>query len=187
MARQSADDRIYRRIRSDLTAAREKLFELRRTYFEANGFVIIDDFQGHPLLPELTAAARRITAQVNATTPDLDPTTAYVHRTSPFRGESRDRGWTGYHHVFTKEEAWAVRGALHPAWKSPCFAQFLGSEEVLAFVDGWSNGQLQRDALGMCDATLFVNPSEGDFSEGWHRDARWHGGEGFLQQETERA
>ena len=151
-----------------------RLFELRRQSFEEQGFVIIDDFEGHALLPALTAAARRMTAAVNAkSSAAADPTAGYVHRTSAHRGESRGEGWTGASHIFTDEEPWAIRGTLHPLWDVPCFAAFLGSEAVLNFVSGWSGGKLARSELGLCDATLFVNPHEADFSEGWHRDARW--------------
>ena len=165
----------------------QRLFELRRQRFARDGFLIVDDFQSHPLLPQLASAARCITAQVNASdAAAVDPTTAYMHRTSPHRGESRSPQWTGAEHVFTRAEAWAIRGALHPVWQTPCFAEFLGSPAVLAFVRRWSGGALDAGQLGLPDATLFVNPQEGDFSEGWHRDVRWHGGPSYLQQETQR-
>ena len=120
----------------------ERLFELRRRSFDEQGFVIVDDFQEHPLLPALTAAARRITAAAVESAAAVDPATAYVHRASPFRGESRGVGWTGATHVFQAEQAWAIRGALHPAWAAPSFAEFLGQRRG----DGVRVGLVERPA-----------------------------------------
>ena len=93
-------------------------------------------------------------------------------------GESRGEQWTGAQHTFRGEEAWAIRGALHPDWQEfvadqPVFAEFLSSPETVEFIGRWAG--LSPELLTMSDATLFVNPREADFSEGWHRDTRWHG------------
>ena len=80
--------------------------------------MIIDDFEEHPLLERLTAASRTMTALCNAKVPiSLDSSKGYVHRTSAMRGESRGAQWTGKEHTFKAEEAWAIRGCLHPAWR----------------------------------------------------------------------
>lgn len=140
-----------------------------------SGFVIIDDFVDHPLLPQMEAAARSITALCNAKVDlSLDTSRSYVHRASEQRGESRGTQWTGTPHVFRGEEAWAIRGLLHPDWKEfvelqPVFAEFLSSPEVLSFLRHWSD--LTPEQLTMTDATLFVNPREAHFSEGWYTDA----------------
>ena len=66
--------------------------QLRLRCLEEHGFVIIDDFESHPLLPRLQAASRSITALSNAKIPlSLDATRSYVHRASEKRGESRDK------------------------------------------------------------------------------------------------
>ena len=174
--------------------APEVLCALRRASFEEQGFVIVDDFEGHPLLPRMLAAAREITALANNSSCSAawDPAVSYVHRTSALRGESRlgRPQWTGGSNVFSRAEAWAVRGLLHPAWRAegvddqPVFAEFLASEAVLGFVHQWCG--MGTDDLGLMDATVFCSPPEADFSEGWHRDVRWHGGKNYLQQETDR-
>ena len=143
------------------------------------------------MLPRLASAGRLAVALASSNqprgvgNPAFDPTQSYVHRTSALRGESRAPQWTGGASVFAAEEAWAIRGLLHPAWRDqPLFTAFLGCPEVELFVRSWSS--LPRDNLGLGDAALFVNPREADFSEGWHRDVRWHKGKDYLQQETER-
>ena len=66
----------------------------------------------------MEAAARSITALCNAKVDlSLDTSRSYVHRASEQRGESRGTQWTGTPHVFRGEEAWAIRGLLHPDWK----------------------------------------------------------------------
>jgi hypothetical protein len=164
------------------------LLERRLRCLAEYGFVIIDDFESHPLLPRLEQASRSIHALCNAKIPlSLDTSRTYVHRVSEQRGESRGEQWTGTQHTFRGEEAWAIRGLLHPDWREfvpdqPVFAEFLSSPETLEFVNRWT-GLTPQSPLAMSDATLFVNPREADFSEGWHRDTRWHGGSDSNQQD----
>ena len=166
----------------------EELLKRRLRCLADHGFVIIDDFETHPLLPRLEQASRSIHALCDAKVPlSLDTSRTYVHRVSEKRGESRGEQWTGTQHTFRGEEAWAIRGVLHPDWREyvsdqPVFAEFLTSPETLDFVERWS-GLTPQSPLAMSDATLFVNPREADFSEGWHRDTRWHGGSDSNQQD----
>ena len=94
----------------------------------------------------------------------------------PTRRSSRGSEAAG--RPFSHEEAWAIRGALHPAWRAVVpdqgvFCEFLSSPESFEFLERWSPGLTARpEELGLPDCTLFVNPRESDFSEGWHRDTR---------------
>ena len=117
--------------------APEELLRRRLASFEEHGFVIIDDFERHPLLPRMAAAARSVHALANAKVPlSLDSSRTYVHRASQQRGESKDEQWTGTPHVFQGEEAWAIRGILHPDWREylgdeqQLWSDFLGSDQV---------------------------------------------------------
>ena len=95
-------------------------------------YVIVDDFVGSPQLPALLEASRRIVAAANARDGRLDLSKGYVHRASARRKESIDRPqWSGGAHTFEQEEAWAIRGLIHPAWHEPVFAEFCASAEVL--------------------------------------------------------
>ena len=126
-------------------------------------------------MERLTAASRTMTALCNAKVPiSLDSSKGYVHRTSAMRGESRGAQWTGKEHTFKAEEAWAIRGCLHPAWREyiedqSVFAEWFCHPETLDFLRRWSGVSPEKDPMTMCDATLFVNPREAHFSEGWHR------------------
>ena len=138
-----------------------RVLSRRLACFEEHGFVIIDDFENHPLLPRMAAAGRSVHALSNAKVPlSLDTRRTYVHRASEMRGESKDAQWTGTPHVttphpkkldsrdavvrdsarlqvFKGEEAWAIRGILHPDWREylgdeqEVWSEFLGSEQVL--------------------------------------------------------
>ena len=53
----------------------------------------------------------------------------------------------------------------------------------MAFVKRWTGCEPEQLTHG--DPTLFCAPTEGDFSEGWHRDARWWGGADENQQDEQ--
>jgi hypothetical protein len=81
---------------------------------------------------------------------------------------------------------------LHPAWRAVLpdqrvFSEFLCHAASWAFLRSWAPG-LRKQDLALPDVTLFVNPREGDFSEGWHRDTRWRalaeGSTASLQQDS---
>jgi len=160
-------------------------------------FVIVDDFVGSPQLPALLEASRRIVAAANARDGRLDLSKGYVHRASARRKESIDRPqWSGGAHTFEQEEAWAIRGLIHPAWHEPVFAEFCASAEVLCaprpppcprHPSSLSSCSRRGDGvygnvrsafvkrwtgcepgqLTHGDPSLFCAPTEADFSEGW--------------------
>jgi hypothetical protein len=152
---------------------------------ERVGWTVVDDFVGSQFLPELLAASRRVIAAANNTSfKSAGSCPTYVHRASSCRKESADRPqWSGKSHTFVEEEAWAIRGLIHPAWHEPIFAEFCASDEVLAFVRRWTG--CEKEELTHGDPTLFCAPTEGDFSEGYHRDARWWGGADETQQDEQ--
>ena len=53
----------------------------------------------------------------------------------------------GYIHRAAEDEPWALRGLEHPAFGEPVFAAFQGSEEFLAFCDGWCTGGLKPEDI----------------------------------------
>ena len=167
----------------------EELLELRLRSLDERGFVVIDDLEEHPLLGRLEAAARAMREVADAKVPiSLDSSLGYVHRTSALRGESKSPSWTGGRHMFKREEAWALRGGLHPAWEAvlpdqAVFGEFLCSYFSLEWLRRWTKGELTPGRIALPDVTFFVNPREADFSEGWHRDTTWHGGNTKNQQD----
>lgn len=113
--------------------------------------------------------AMRIARECNAPYPQPVHTAGYIHR-----GVEDDS--TG-----------AIRGLYHPAFRAPCFAEFMSSPEVLDFVRAWSG--LEKEDLGFSSAPLiFCSGNSGSAlvklqekwtpgGGGWHRDGRWWGGE----------
>jgi hypothetical protein len=137
----------------------------RLEYLRKHGFLIIDDFVGSPWIPQLRAAGRRVT---KACSPDhvydiLDTSKGYVHRAKA-------------------DEAWAIRGLIHPAFGEPVFNEFHGSDEMLAFVDSWCGG-VNKNRLSLSGMLLWCNPRKDDHAIGWHRDVTWWGtGEAYFSQ-----
>ena len=86
----------------------------RLAHLEEHGFVIITDFVGHPFIPILREAGRRVT---EACAPD--------------QGYSKIDCSKGYVHRATGDEPWAIRGLIHPAFGEPSFAEFHGSPDFL--------------------------------------------------------
>jgi hypothetical protein len=170
-----------------------ELLEMRLRKLDEEGFVVIDDLEEHPLLGRLEAAARAMREIADAKAPiSMDSALGYIHRTSALRNESTPPSWTGAAHCFQREEAWAMRGCLHPAWArvladQAVFGEFLCCPFTLDFVRRWTKGELVPGSIALPDVTFFVNPREADFSEGWHRDTTWHGGKNRVQQERGRA
>ena len=137
----------------------------RLAHLKEHGFVIITDFVDSPWIPILREAGRRIT---DACAPEngyrkADLSKGYVHRTDT-------------------DDPWAIRGLIHPAFKEPDFASFLGSDELLDFVGTWCGG-LEREDLVMGNILLWCNPLKKENSLGWHRDTRWWGGKNYVSQE----
>ena len=138
----------------------------RLAHLKEHGFVIINDFVDNPWIPILREAGRRVT---EACAPELgysklDLPKGYVHRTG-------------------NDEAWAIRGIIHPAFKEPCFAEFLGSDDFFGFCDRWCEG-LNREDVVLGNALLWCNPREKENSLSWHRDKTWWGtGKSYKAQE----
>ncbi len=128
----------------------------RLAHLEEHGFVIITDFVGSPWIPILREAGRRITEAC-----------------APEYGYSKLDCSKGYVHRAKAHEAWAIRGLIHPAFKEPCFAQFLGSPDFLNFVHSWCD--LKPHELEMTGMLLWCNPRKNEHKLGWHRDATWWG------------
>lgn len=138
----------------------------RLSHLKEHGFVIINDFVDNPWIPILREAGRRLT---EACAPEneyskLDLTKGYVHRTGD-------------------DEPWAIRGLIHPAFKEPCYADFLGSDDFVAFCDAWCGG-LKREDMVMNNILLWCNPRKKENSLSWHRDLTWWGtGRKYRAQE----
>jgi hypothetical protein len=129
----------------------------RLAHLEEHGFVIITDFVGHPFIPILREAGRRIT---EACAPEygyrkVDCSKGYVHRAK-------------------EEEPWAIRGLIHPAFGEPSFAEFHGSPDFLRFVHSWCHG-LGPEEMVLSGMLLWCNPRRNEHSLSWHRDVTWWG------------
>ena len=86
---------------------------------ERDGWTVVDDFVGSEYLPALLAASRRVPAAANAA---ISASPVYLHRASPLRKESADQPqWSGASATFTQQEAWAIRGLIHPWFDEPIF------------------------------------------------------------------
>jgi len=135
-----------------------------------HGFVIINDFVDSPWIPKLREAGRRVT---QACAPEvgydrLDTSKGYVHRAG-------------------KDEPWAIRGIMHPAFGEPLFAEFHGSDEFVEFCSLWCGG-FDREDLVMGHSLLWSNIRKEPRPMGWHRDLSWWGtGERKPSQHDDRA
>ena len=119
----------------------------RLAHLKEHGFVIITDFVDNPWIPILREAGRRVTdacAPENGYT-KLDLSKGYVHRTDT-------------------DDPWAIRGIVHPAFGEPDFAEFLGSEDFVTFVDTWCGG-LKREDFVLGNVLLWCNLEEGEQPE----------------------
>ena len=146
------------------------LTEERLAHLDEHGFVIIDDFVDSPWIERLREAGRRVT---DACAPKfgydrLDLSRGYVHRTDG-------------------DEPWAIRGLIHPAFKEPLFAEFLGSDEFFGFCSSWCK-EMTRENVVLGHMLLWCNPRKKENSLGWHRDLSWWGtGERKPSQRDDRA
>ena len=97
--------------------------------------------------------AMRIARECNAPYPQPVHTAGYIHR-----GVEDDS--TG-----------AIRGLYHPAFRAPCFAEFMSSPEVLDFVRAWSG--LEKEDLGFSSAPLiFCSGNSGSALVSCRRNGR---------------
>ena len=129
----------------------------RLAHLEKHGFVIINDFVDNPWIPVLREAGRRVTEAC-----------------APVNGYGRIDCSRGYVHRTGKDEPWAIRGLVHPAFNEPCFAEFHGSDDFLNFVRSWCNG-LGPEDFTFSGLLLWCNPRESEHALSWHRDATWWG------------
>jgi hypothetical protein len=141
----------------------------RLEHLEKFGFVILDDFVDHPLIPVMREHAARIARECNADFPQAVHTAGYIHR--------------GVENDTTS----AIRGLYHPAFRSPCFAEFMSCPEMLDFVKSFTG--LEKEQLEFGSAPLIFcsgnsEPAQQKLQEqwtpgggGWHRDGRWWGGD----------
>ena len=129
----------------------------RLAHLEEHGFVIITDFVGHPFLPILREAGRRITAAC-----------------APEQGYRKIDASKGYVHRAAEDEPWAIRGLIHPAFGEPSFAEFHGSPDFLRFVHSWCHGLLPEEMV-LSGMLLWCNPRRNDHALSWHRDVTWWG------------
>ena len=142
----------------------------RIAHLAEHGYVIINDFVDSPWIPKLREAGRRLIA---ACQPDvgydvIDTSKGYVHRTD-------------------KDEPWAIRGIMHPAFQEPDFAAFHGSDEFIDFCESWCH-DFDRENLVMGHPLLWANPHSMENALSWHRDLRWWGtGERVPSQRDDRA
>jgi hypothetical protein len=122
------------------------------------GFVILDDFVGHPLVDAMRAAARRVVADCNA-------------------GRVCCRGASAAEGSATA----VVRGLYHPAFAAPEFAAFFCSPEFLTFTTAWTGLQPEELELGaapflFCGGTTAAQRTRTaeEWTAGgggtWHRD-----------------
>src|SRR5260370_14674564 len=126
-------------------------------HLEQHGFVIITDFVGHPFIPILREAGRRITAAC-----------------APEQGYSKVDGSKGYVHRAAEDEPWAIRGLIHPAFGEPSFAEFHGSPDFLRFVHSWCHG-LGPEEMSLSGMLLWCNPRRNEHALSCHRDVTWWG------------
>src|SRR5258708_30256761 len=89
----------------------------RLAHLEEHGFVIITDFVGHPFLPILREAGRRVTQAC-----------------APEHGYRKIDGSKGYVHRAAEDDPWAIRCLLHPAFGQPRFPELLHSPAFLLFL-----------------------------------------------------
>jgi hypothetical protein len=136
---------------------------------EKHGFVVLDDFVGHPLIEVMARQARRIARECNDDYPQDVHRFGYIHR--------------GVENDTTS----AIRGIYHPKFRSPCFADFFSCPAMLEFTHEWTGLRPGQLAFGSCPLIFCSGnsvPARRRLSEswvagggGWHRDGRWWGGD----------
>jgi hypothetical protein len=129
----------------------------RLAHLEEHGFVIITDFVGHPFIPILREAGRRVTEAC-----------------APEQGYGKIDASKGYVHRAKEDEPWAIRGLIHPAFGEPSFAEFHGSPDFLRFVHSWCHG-LRPEEMVLGGMLLWCNPQRNEHALSWHRDVTWWG------------
>lgn len=140
----------------------------RLAHLEEHGFVIITDFVDNPWIPILREAGRRVTKAC-----------------APEQGYSKIDCSKGYVHRTEKQEPWAIRGIIHPAFGEPCFADFHASKDFLDFVYSWCD-ELSPDDLILSSMLLWCNPRRYENGPTWHRDVTWWGsGKPYFSQEAD--
>ncbi len=141
----------------------------RIAFLQQHGYLIINDFVDHPMIPVLREAGRRVTQAC-----------------APEHGYSKIDCSKGYVHRAKEDEPWAIRGLIHPAFNEPCFAEFHGSEDFLNFVYSWCNG-LGREDMVLGGMLLWCNPRRNENGPSWHRDVTWWGdGKPYFSQQDNR-
>ena len=141
----------------------------RIAFLQQHGYLIINDFVDHPMIPVLREAGRRVTQAC-----------------APEHGYSKIDCSKGYVHRAKEDEPWAIRGLIHPAFNEPCFAEFHGSEDFLNFVHSWCNG-LGREDMVLGGMLLWCNPHRNENGPSWHRDVTWWGdGKPYFSQQDNR-
>ena len=118
----------------------------RLAHLEKFGFVILDDFVDSPYIARMREDARRIVDEANSPYPHPVHTAGYIHRGVADGSSS------------------AIRGVYHPAFRSPSFAEFFSSEEVLAFTKSWTG--LEKEQLRFYPPHIFCSPNR-DVEREW--------------------
>ena len=141
----------------------------RVAFLEKNGFVILDDFVGHPLMQVMEEHARRIANECNAPYPQDVHKYGYIHR--GVAGDSTS----------------AIRGIYHPKFRAPCFSEFFSSPAFLEFTKSWTGLEPEQFAFGSVPLIFCSGNSDAAREKlreswtpgggGWHRDGRWWGGD----------
>lgn len=150
----------------------------QRAHYDQMGYVVIDGLVPPALLTRLLGACDRLTDL--ARDPDACPewmaatgrTTQGEPTTDDIAIDLTRPNPQGRHH--TQGEPWHVAGIYHPEAEASCFLEYLGLPSIMDTAQRFLGGQEMQ--LG--DAAPFVNPTESDFSIGWHRDAQWYGAGG---------
>ena len=141
----------------------------RIAFLQEHGFVIINDFVDHPMIPVLREAGRRVTEAC-----------------APEHGYTKIDCSKGYVHRAKEDEPWAIRGLVHPAFNEPSFAEFHGSDDFLNFVSSWCNG-LGPEDMTLSGLLLWCNPRRNENGPSWHRDVTWWGdGKPYFSQQDNR-
>ena len=141
----------------------------RIAFLQKHGYLIINDFVDHPMIPVLREAGRRVTEAC-----------------APEHGYDKIDCSKGYVHRAKEDEPWAIRGLVHPAFNEPSFAEFHGCEEFLSFVSSWCNG-LGPEDMAMGGLLLWCNPRRNENGPSWHRDVTWWGdGKPYFSQQDNR-
>ena len=120
------------------------------SYRELGYFIAADAVSPH-LLGEMQAAARRLRDRIRG-----GSLRHGYHQRSP--GASADDGdW----------QAWSVRGVYTPEFGEPCFGQWQASDELRRYTTALLD--CDEDEIVLGDCALFIQPTDADFSAGWHQ------------------